>query len=375
MAESSHADAGMRFASDLRRIREHRGITVDELHDETKIPVGLIDSFEHTGLFDHPMFNRVYLRSFVRTYAQVVGISSDLALAQLDEALEGRYVDQLAREYLPQEQRIPPAQELASPEVQQQESFVGSEPETAADARAEAPEASEARTEPPPPVILPVPPPESLPQQQGEALQPEDVELVEPDLDEPATIPSEAVAPPPVPAQREPVARPPRNRSIEPATLEEEPNRAWLYAAAGIVAVVVVLVILFWAIGPSQRAATVPEQPISATPASPSAADTLGETVAAPVTLGDTMHVSIVAANGPVQNIKVTVDDDLRRPYWIEDGQSMTFTPTQRIIIERQIPKIQLQVEGAQYPTDHLDDQGRIVITRDSALEYLGNPG
>ena len=82
---------GPTFAADLKKIREFRGISINDLHDETKIPRGLIESFEDTGLIEHPMFNRVYLRSFVRTYAEVIGISPDVALAVLVESMEGGY--------------------------------------------------------------------------------------------------------------------------------------------------------------------------------------------------------------------------------------------------------------------------------------------
>ena len=88
------------FTSDLRRIRESRGLTLEGLHEATKIPLSVLEDFEETGLFDNPMFNRVYLRSLVRTYASYVGIPTKAMLEALDEALLESYKGDLARLYL-----------------------------------------------------------------------------------------------------------------------------------------------------------------------------------------------------------------------------------------------------------------------------------
>jgi cytoskeletal protein RodZ len=92
--------AGTRFADDLRRIREARGITVDEVHKHTRIARTLIESFEEGQLYEHPTYNRVYLRSFIKAYADAVSISREEALKGLDAALEGAYQHALAEEYL-----------------------------------------------------------------------------------------------------------------------------------------------------------------------------------------------------------------------------------------------------------------------------------
>ena len=69
MSEASSYPSRLEFPSDLRRIRQERGLTLETLHEETKIPLGVLQDFEETGLFDNPVFNRVYLRSLVRTGA------------------------------------------------------------------------------------------------------------------------------------------------------------------------------------------------------------------------------------------------------------------------------------------------------------------
>ena len=107
MPQESSSSIGRRFANDLRRIREAKGLTVEDLHHETKIPVSLIEDFEKTALVEHPQFNRVYLRSFVRTYAQVLGLEADLSLAALEDALDGRYDNALAIAYLGEKPAAP----------------------------------------------------------------------------------------------------------------------------------------------------------------------------------------------------------------------------------------------------------------------------
>ena len=100
MADETDVAAGRRFASDMKKIREDRGVSVDDLHNETRIARSLIESFEEGGLYDHSTFNEVYLRSFVRAYAEAVEISPETALNGLDDALEGTYENELAETYL-----------------------------------------------------------------------------------------------------------------------------------------------------------------------------------------------------------------------------------------------------------------------------------
>jgi hypothetical protein len=75
-------------------------VSIDEIHTETRIARTLIESFEEGELYDHPTYNRVYLRSFIKAYADAVEISRERALQALDGALNGTYQHELAQEYL-----------------------------------------------------------------------------------------------------------------------------------------------------------------------------------------------------------------------------------------------------------------------------------
>jgi hypothetical protein len=100
MSTESVADSGERFARDLRRIREYRDVSIDEIHEETRIARTLVETFERGEIYDHPGFNRVYLRSFIRAYAGCVDVDPKRALAALDAVMEGDYTNELAAAYL-----------------------------------------------------------------------------------------------------------------------------------------------------------------------------------------------------------------------------------------------------------------------------------
>lgn len=94
-----------------------------------------------------------------------------------------------------------------------------------------------------------------------------------------------------------------------------------------------------------------------------------------PVTLGPSMEVTVVAANGKLSPVRVKVDDDARRPYWVELGDEVTFTVTDSAFVEQELEDLAIRVNGKAYPTDYRDNRGRIVITRESATASLnGRP-
>ncbi|HHP7237231.1 helix-turn-helix domain-containing protein [Longibacter sp.] len=109
--------AGERFARDMRRVREARDLTQNDIHEETRIAVTLIDAFERDGLFEHPAFNRVYLRSFVRAYAGCINVDADRALSHLERALQGAYQNELAVQELGDAPEAPAVdEEIEEPE-------------------------------------------------------------------------------------------------------------------------------------------------------------------------------------------------------------------------------------------------------------------
>ena len=102
-----------------------------------------------------------------------------------------------------------------------------------------------------------------------------------------------------------------------------------------------------------------------------SATDTMAVVPPRPkVTVGDTLDFVVVAAQ-KVERLHVRRDEDARRPYWIEEGRAYAYPALDRIVLESKVDRIQLLVEGYVYPTDRVDDEGRLVITRDSVLAFV----
>ena len=69
----------------LRSARELRGLTLERVARETKIPQRHLEAFERDNLTALP--SGFYQRAELRTYAQAVGLDQRLALAELESAL------------------------------------------------------------------------------------------------------------------------------------------------------------------------------------------------------------------------------------------------------------------------------------------------
>ncbi len=63
------------FGPNLRRLRLQRGLTLDQIADQTKVSVALWEGLEENDLSRWP--SGVFARSYVREYAQIVGADPD----------------------------------------------------------------------------------------------------------------------------------------------------------------------------------------------------------------------------------------------------------------------------------------------------------
>ena len=86
---SSH-DSGLNGSAGLgellRHARESRGLTLERVARETRIPQRHLEALEHGDLGASPA--GFYQRAEVRAYARAVGLDQELALAQLQSALK-----------------------------------------------------------------------------------------------------------------------------------------------------------------------------------------------------------------------------------------------------------------------------------------------
>jgi cytoskeletal protein RodZ len=309
MSDESVAQAGSRFARDMKRIREQRGISRADIHEETMISVELIRTFEERGLVDHPSFNRVYLRSFVRSLAQCTDVDPAFAVQELERALEGQYTNQLAVEYL------------------------GEEPLGASDG-SDTPDSPESGA--------------------PEASEPE-----------PAPTPEK----PPQPAEEpEPV----RSRASRTSRRRSDPVQVAIAVVLGLI----IIAGLLW-IGWTIMSGDGPEATPQETPPPDTTAQTAPmpppDTAAAPTrpVLGDTMYVTVIAGEEKIDPIRIRRDTDLRRPYYIEAEQAAVFPAQDSIIMERELDRIRVLLNGYALPMAPYRTDGAVRITRNMAQAFM----
>jgi len=348
--DAPSAAQGQRFARDVRRIREAQDVTLKTIHQRTKIPEDLLSQFEEDALFTHQMFNRVYLRSVARSYADEVGIARTEMMEALEAALTGTYAGALAEQYL----------EEAPGESEESEAAAAAQAASAASATS-----GDAAKNPSAGAV------EDHPEDSSGETEP---------ADEPTPTTSTPAAST-AKASGDPVVR--ANSKNRPVT-ERPGTPTWLYMLGGL-AIIAAIIVLIFALQSNESPA--PEPPPEESPETEVVPmDTAAEATAPVVpesepeeasspALGDTMRVVVIAAFDRLDPVRVRVDDDLRRPYWIEQGEERTFAATERITVENQLESVELTLNGVPFPTEERDEQNRIVITRERAEQVLAEAG
>ncbi len=309
---SDSSDSRSRFVRDLSGLREQQGMSLEELSVRTKVALSTLEEFEQARLLDNPLFNRVYLRSLAKTYAQHVGIPAEVMVQALEEMLADQYAGRL------------------SPD------FVEKDEDPAEDAQPTEEEA-----------LLPSPEPH---------------ELV---ADEPAAPPAgdtfTAVmasvttqpAPPPGPSRR--FRRRARSRPL------------WIAVALVLVSGVVALVFRLFS-GPGALSdGNSPGMALGDTAASDA------QTAAEAIRFGSRIHATVLATE-IVERLQVRIDDDLRRPYWIEQDSSLVYAFEDRIALERRLDRIRLFADNYEIALDTVDLERPFELSR-GMLERLAADG
>ncbi|NBB86058.1 MAG: hypothetical protein GVY12_07560 [Bacteroidetes bacterium] len=375
---------GQAFARDVRRIRETQGVTPQEIHQATKIPKHLLQQFEVDALFSHDTFNQVYLRSVARSVADHINVDRKDMMDALEAALAGEYAGGLASMYLDEAPDIPVAPEAVDHRAPAEDA--ADVVATPSDRDAQAPDTSA-----PTPEHTDAPTARAIADQETAAddqtgTGAEEAEAT-PEAGEGKTLPDSTPAEVSTANAQAPAAThgAPRTKGAVRATNEKQPapvrpRSVWPLVVGGAV-VVAALILLIVALQSDTAPEPTPPAPAEVTPtdtiaeaAAPSgsdgATDTQDEASDTPQ-LGDTLTVEVVAAYDRVDPIRIRIDDDLRRPYWIEEGESRSFSAVDQIILENQLENIELRLDGVPVPTDERDAEGRIVITRERAERLL----
>lgn len=85
----------MGIGSDLKRIREEKGLSIYDVEEETKIKAAFIEAIEQENFDKIP--GRVYVKGFIKNYAKFLGLDSTSYLQRLNEHFqEGKEEDILA---------------------------------------------------------------------------------------------------------------------------------------------------------------------------------------------------------------------------------------------------------------------------------------
>lgn len=80
---------------DLKAVRERKGLSLERIAADTKIPRSLLAALERRDLRNFPP--GIYARAYARAYAAAVGLSSDDVLAVTDRVLREESLEQIAR--------------------------------------------------------------------------------------------------------------------------------------------------------------------------------------------------------------------------------------------------------------------------------------
>ena len=288
MASATHT-----LEADLRANREAAELTIDDVHQETRLASDIISRFEAGQLIDDPAFNIIYLKAFLRSYAEAVGVPSHKVEAALEAVRTGAYRGELHPDYA-------------------EDGFEVSEKAAAA---------SES--------------------------EPDDTDVEAP-LKKRASFPKVDPLPPPMPASSPAVAGPSTvsYRSARPTKRLQKKARsgsgksfdtAW-GAILGVtvllvLAAVAVLWLLFRNASPETDAVALdtPDSVEASSEDSIAAAGSSGTPSAQRLTFP--IEVTVVAGGDGLQSFRVTEAPGERRPVWIEPGETISFSSSQGIVL------------------------------------------
>lgn len=327
MNDTSPEASIQRFVADLKRIREARDVSLADIHEATRISKDVLDDFESGDLFNRSSFNPVYLRSLAKSYAQEVSIApAQRVLECLELAQSNRYTNELAVDELGEEPLS-----IAWPDDDRD------------DASDDAP-----------------------------------TSLDDSAFNTPSTESAGSTA-----AGRDRTgasnASARRWREVPDTEEANDPTTSRSSSTGGgrqvvILSIAFVLLIggivgglVYWS--GADDTSSEREPPVEdTTPPPPDTAQTdapASEPEVPTPELGGTVYATLYASNGNVQGVRVQRDDDIRRPYWIEEGDAVVMPFTERISIEEQLDQFELFINEYPIPVEPLDSQGRRVLTRD----------
>jgi hypothetical protein len=89
------------------------------------------------------------------------------------------------------------------------------------------------------------------------------------------------------------------------------------------------------------------------------------------VMLPDSLTGAIIAADEPLDPIRITVDRDLRKPYWVEHLDTHRVVFQERLVLEREADHTRVLIDGFALPQQWLVEAGPVSITRTRVQAWL----
>ena len=337
----------MSLGKDLASIRKSQNLTLEDIQNAVKIPLDTLKSIENESIFSDSTKNKTYVRSFVRSYAKVLKIDDKDIVQALDEVEEGAYKGRLLGD---------------SSEESEDSDFT---------------------------------------------LEPRDTLISEhsKETEEPAPEPGKPKQNPLAPTQDDSINWADMGRKF---TTVSKNSKMWLFVS--IFALIVVLGggtgYYFWDdISSLFESDDVPNETTTSavnndeqnavppTPVDSSAVTQNNDTEVAeepeannqqnrsPIQLGDTLTVSVYAAYGQLEPVRITSDLNWRtNPFWMEEGESYYFDFQDTLLVRGQYSRMLLLFNGhvIENPRQNYFDSAfnSIMITRESLDQprYLAPP-
>jgi hypothetical protein len=340
------------IGKDLATIRNHLGLTIQDIQSATKLPLDTLKKIESGEIFESKDEIITYVRSFVRTYARALKLKEDIVNRALDQEEIGNYNHLLLSPFPELRKEDPSEKKAAEPGKKAPES--GTQPESAiekpktssrfvADFPDEEPATTTAGVE-----------------TAGETAEPEE-------------------------KSETPIAPPPDVRSVNWADMGRKfsPDRprvpVWLIAAGVIL---VVIIGTAWFLSRSGIFASDDPDMTDAAPqaenAQPGAQGNglqLNLTPEPPAdpelaTLDETLYITVYAATGNLDPVRVWSDLKPRiDPYWMEQGVALNFEFRDTLRIRGQYQRMLIFLNGhlIENPRqEHYNpEQDMVELTRD----------
>jgi len=297
------------FLSDLLQLRTDSGLTLEQVQAKTKIPIITLKEFEKNGLFDNPKFNTVYLKALASTYGECIGIDLDCMRMSLSEAIVGTYQGRLLDKSIPPlEQKVDTSE---NPVEMVSQPLIPNEPSPQ--------ETSTIRT--------------SVDKNRPSLLTWRQFVILGGGI---LAVLAIVFLPWPESDIKAPVETS-QSTNTEESTVTSEPE--------------------------VEQSTIIPEPELESEPAE-------SELPPSNLVLGDPFYV-ILVANKKIEGIRIQIDNDVVRPYWLEAGSMMAIETSQRFEIRNPPDSMQLLVHDYEIPATLSAGDVPWVITRENLQELI----